>query len=240
MNKNPTQPLRGYQATVIKDGKPICLSVQAENRRRAVRKALNWFWYEYRGSLGPVHKVMTVTDPYHEVRYGPEFVCNDRINKLLPLDVCLRLFVESKGKLVIDRREGKRYHQPNSLRRVKRRRDFGRFIAPGIKRMKNGVLYYRITTVSQRSYGGRLYRKRKYRDIRLEATTFESALGEIQMKKLHFLHAKKSARQMVVRQFKVLAHVLGLIQLSEYYRRKFSKVLRRYEKPSVTISTPVT
>lgn len=233
----PAKKPRTYKVTLVKDGTSTMIPLRAFDRRQAVKIALNWFWYEYKGALGPAHKSMTVNDPYEEVRYGPKFLCNDRMNKLLPLDVCLRLFKESKGELVIDKREGKRHHQPNSVRRVKRRRDFGKFVAPAIRRMNNGVMYYRITRAPQRSHGGRRYRKRKYVDVRLDARTLEDALGEIQMRGLHLRHALKAARQLVVRELKVVAYVSGLIELDKRFKTENSGALRRYIKAPRQSST---
>ena len=38
---------------------------------------------EFKGLLGPAHKVMTVDDPFEEVCYGDDFTCNDLGNKYL-------------------------------------------------------------------------------------------------------------------------------------------------------------
>ena len=43
------------------------------NRKRAVAKAVQWFSKEFKGLLGPAHKVMTVDDPFEEVCYGDDF-----------------------------------------------------------------------------------------------------------------------------------------------------------------------
>jgi hypothetical protein len=229
---NTPKGTRPYTAIVSKEGNVERMQrVEATDRRKAVHAALLWFWYEYHGSMGPADKAMTVSDPYNEVSYGPRFRCNDRMNKLLPSDVRFRVMRESKGELMIDRSAGSPHHRPNSLRRTKRRRDFGRFIAPGVRQMKNGVLYYRITVRPSASRDGTVYQKRKYRDIRLEARLLESALGEIQMRGLHLLHKEGAARKTKVRELKVVAHVLGLISLEGKDRRGLGKILRRYETP---------
>lgn len=235
MNTNLAQILRGYQAIVMRDGKVIdSIEISAQNRRKAVYTALLWFWYKYHGSVGPACKAMTVTDPYREVRYGPRFICNDRINKLLSSDVCRRVIKESNGELKLDRRQWRPHHGPNSVKRVKRRRDFGKFIAPCIKRMKSGTMYYRITLVSQKTKNGRRIRKRKYRDIRLKAQTLISALDEIKARELFVMNQLTVQRKMNVRDLTFVAHIIGLITastLTDEQRKKFSKVMRRYGKP---------
>ncbi len=56
--------------------------IEANSRGQAVHKAQLWYWETYRGSLGPVHKVLVVNDPYEEVRYGPHFHCGAKTNRL--------------------------------------------------------------------------------------------------------------------------------------------------------------
>jgi hypothetical protein len=129
----------------------------------------------------------------------------------------------------------KPHGQHNAVRRVKRRRDFGVFVAPGLRRMGNGVLYYRIITAPQRSRNGRRFRKRKYRDIRLTARTLADALTEIRERRLNLENEKKIARRMKVRDLSFVAHVAGLITLSPHSRAKFSRVLPKYEEPRARV-----
>ncbi len=234
---NTPVPLRTYHVKARKPQK-ICVDfdIKARDRREAVTKALNWFWYEYLGAMGSAHEVLTVDDPYMEVRYGPKFICNDRKNKLLPPDVIERILKESNGELERDLRAGRPHFPPGSVKRIKRRRDFGRFIAPCLKRMNNGVLYYRIGTRSQISRGGRRIRKPKYRDIRLQARNLPDAIEEIRQRKLNQLTEKR--RNMKVRELDALAHIAGVIELSNYQRKKYKRVLFRYEQSRVRVAIP--
>ena len=228
------QPLRGYEAVISKRGKIITSrEIQASSRRKAVHAALIWFWWKFTGSLGPADRVMTVNDPYREVAYGPAFSCRDRMNKLLPRDVCARVVHESNGELERDTRRGSPHSRPNAVRRVKRRRDFGRFIAPGIRRMKSGVMYYRITTVAQKSRKGRILEKCKYRDVRLSARTLVSAIDEIRRRELVAENERVAGLRMKVRDLAFVAHVSGLITastLTPYQQRRYSRVLAKYPR----------
>ena len=136
MSGNTAHIMRSYEAIVRKEQSTMRIRVEAKNRREAVHKLELWFWYEYTGKLGQVHRAMVVSDPYGEVHYDGNFVCSDRMNKLLPSNVIERLILESKGELIRDTRESKLHNPPNPVRRVRRRRDFGVFVAPGIRRMK--------------------------------------------------------------------------------------------------------
>ncbi len=168
--------------------------IEAENRGQAVHKAQLWYWAKYRGSLGPAHKVLVVSDPYGEVCYGPHFNCGIKTNLLLPADVIARLLIEAHGELVADDRPWRKHHPPGSVRRVKRRRDFGRFVIPHIRQMANGRLYYRVTLVSQRTKNDRRYRKRKYRDIPLTAQVPLEAVEEVRSRGLPAMHRSVSRR----------------------------------------------
>ena len=225
--------MRKYEVIVVRRGQilPLLSIIAAENRRKAVYKAEQWFWRKYKGTQGPMHQAMTVSDPYSEVHYNSDFSCCDRLNKLLPKDDINRLIVESKAELTRETREGKPHGQHNAVCRVKRRRDFGVFVAPGLRRMKNGVLYYRIITAPQRSRNGRRFRKRKYRDISLTARTLADAVTEIRERRLNLENEKKIGRRMKVRDLSFVAHVAGLMTLSPHSRAKFSRVLPKYEEP---------
>lgn len=228
------QAPRGYEAVLAKDGRLISSrTFQAVNRRKAVHAAQLWFWRRYRGSVGPADQVMTVTDPYGEVRYGPVFRCRDRMNKMLPPDVCARVIREANGALERDTRPGTPHHRPNSVKRTKRRRDFGRFIAPGIRQMKNGTIYYRLTLVAQKSRNGRILTKGKYRDVRLSARTMVSAIDEIKRRALAAENERVAGLKIKVRDLTLVAHVAGLITagtLTADQERRFARVLARYRK----------
>jgi hypothetical protein len=222
-----------YEVLITRRGQalPLQLRIVAENRRRAVYKAEQWFWRKYKGAHGPAHRAMTVSDPCSEVHYHPGFSCCDRMNKLLPVEVIDRLLVESKGELTRETRVDKPHGQHTAVRRVKRRRDFGVFVAPALRRMRNGVLYYRIITSPQGSRNGRRFRKRKYRDIRLMARTLSDAVAEIHERRLNHEDENKISRRMKVREEAFVAHVAGLLTLSPRARAKYARVLPKYEEP---------
>ncbi len=235
MNTENNPHLRMYIATIIRSGKiPLLKWVHAIDRAQGVYKIEQWFWNKYRNT-NPINKTITVSDNYNEVHYGPKFDCGSRLNKLLPFVVIERLIAESKGELIPETHMTKRHGQKNSVRRVKRRRDFGKFIAPCVKLMKSGTMYYRIITAPQRSHHGRRYRKRKYRDVRLQAQTLETALNEIKDRQLDLLHSKCTARNVKVRDLTFTAYVAGLIDMEPKLRSYFYKVLPRYEEPRTII-----
>lgn len=193
--------MRGYIAELHRQGENnghflARFRIEAKHRGQAVHKAQLWYWAKYHGSLGPAHKVFVVNDPYGEVRYGPHFNCGAKMNRLLPTDVMTRVLAEANGELIQDDRLWRKHHPPGSVRRVKRRRDFGRFILPNVRQMANGRLYYRVTLMSQRTKNGRRYRKRKYRDIPLGASMLFEAIDEIRNRALPALH-RSMARRMV-------------------------------------------
>ena len=65
-------------------------SVYGNSRKKAVQKAVQWFWKDFKGVLGPAHKVMTVNDPFDEVNYHDGFACNDLANKYLEEGTIIR------------------------------------------------------------------------------------------------------------------------------------------------------
>lgn len=180
------------------------LIIDAPDRGRAAHRAQLWYWRKYRGAFGPAHRVLGVNDPYEEVRYGPHFYCGAKVNRLLPESVVERLLGEASGELVRDTRSWRPHHPPCAVRRVKRRSDFGRFIFPNIRQMRNGLLYYRVMLVAQRTKHGRRYRKRKCKDIRLTARSPFAALQEIEERDLLSLHRKGAKRIVRSRSLEVL------------------------------------
>jgi len=58
-------------------------SIYGNSRKKAVHKAVQWFWKDFKGVLGPAHKIMTVDDPHEEVSYDDDFACNDLGHKYL-------------------------------------------------------------------------------------------------------------------------------------------------------------
>ena len=176
----------------------------APHRGKAVHQAQLWYWEKYHGALGPAHTVLEINDPYEEVRYGPIFNCGAKVNRLLPEQVIERVLKEANGELVRSTRPWRPHHAPSSVRRVKRRRDFGKFILPNLRQMKNGLLYYRITIATQKVTNGRRYRKRKYRDIRLSASSPNEAPREIEERGLHLINQKVAKRVMQSRSLAML------------------------------------
>ena len=75
------------------------------NRKRAVAKAVQWFSKEFKGLLGPAHKVMTVDDPFEEVCYGDDFTCNDLGNKYLDELTIERVLEEAGGEFALEETE---------------------------------------------------------------------------------------------------------------------------------------
>ena len=68
-----------------------------EQPKKAVQKAVQWFWKDFKGVLGPAHKVMTVDDPHEEVSYDEDFACNDLGHKYLDESTLERLLAEADG-----------------------------------------------------------------------------------------------------------------------------------------------
>ena len=170
------------------------IMLSAPSRGKAVHQVQLWYWDQYRGAVGPAHEVLRVNDPHAEVRYGPDFNCGAKTNRLLPEPVIVQLLKEAKGELARDTRLWRPHHPPGSVRRVKRRRDFGRFILPNIRQMRNGVLYYRVTLVPQKTVRGRRCRKRRCRDIRLWTRSLSESVQEIKSRELYLLHLGRAGR----------------------------------------------
>ncbi len=201
--------MRDYTVELCRFSNGKCLFVarlilEAPDRGKAVHQAQLWYWAKYHGALGPVHTVLKVNDPYEEVRYGPAFNCGAKLNRLLPEQIIERILKEANGELMRDTRPWRSHHQPSSVRRVKRRRDFGRFILPNLRQMKNGLLYYRVTLAAQKVTKGRRYRKRKYRDIRLAVSSPIEAPREIEERGLHLINQKVAKRVMQSRSLAAL------------------------------------
>ncbi len=205
-------------------------SISEVHRGRAVHKAQLWYWKKYKGSLGPAHKVLTVSDPAHEVTYDATFNCADKKNKLLPEDVSALVIHKSNGELERETSEGTPHHPPGSVCRVKRRRDFGVFNAPNIRQMKSGTFYYRIILSPQISKGGKIAKKRKYRDVWLAARTLPEAIEEIRSRQLKAMHEKNTRRLVKARSLKLAEYVVGIRELTEDDKKFFAPVLLKYKK----------
>ena len=154
--------------------------IRAGDRKEAVRKTVQWFWKQFKGSIGDAHKVLAINDPYDEVRYSKTFSCADPAHKYLDEETIDKVIEDSAGKLTRETREGTPHHPPNSLRRVKRRRKYHQTIAPRISISSSGAYYFRLTLRSQVSQKGQILQKRKIQNVRLQAKTLEEAQQEIQ------------------------------------------------------------
>ena len=154
-------------------------SIYANCRKRAVQKAVQWFWKEFKGALGSVHKTMTVDDPYGEVVYNEGFACNDLGHKYLTEETVDRVIEESDGELFRDLTEGSENHPPNSVKRAKRRRKQSNVIAPRMTQSPAGTIYYRTTMVPQYSKDGKIIQRRKVKNVKLASKTLDKALREV-------------------------------------------------------------
>ena len=153
--------------------------IRAGDRKEAVRKTVQWFWKQFKGSIGEAHKVLAINDPYDEVRYSKTFSCADPAHKYLDEETIDKVIEDSGGKLSRETRDGTPHHPPNSLRRVKRRRKYHQTVAPKISISSTGAYYFRLTLRSQVSKNGKVLQKRKIQNVRLQAETLEGAQREI-------------------------------------------------------------
>lgn len=172
-------------------------NIAAENRRHAVTIALNWLWVHFGEELGQAQTLLTVDNPYDEVRYSASFHCRAREYCYLDDETISRLLKESRGELLRETRVRSPYHPHGSVRRVKRRRKLPFRVAPCVYADANNTFYYRYTYVPQHSRDGRFFRRRKIRLFRLEARTLSAAYKEIQDRRLAELH--KSHRRLTIR-----------------------------------------
>lgn len=192
--------MKTYFVELRKNGSlSLRFRLEAENRERAVYKAEQWFWGKYGGTLGSVSNVLVVSDLYDEVSYDEKFRCSQRRNRLLPESVIQRIVAISRGELVRNEFLGALPGPITSVRRVKRRRDFGKFPIPLIRQMKNGRLYYRVITQPQITRNGRRIRKRKYCDVPLHATSLSNAVREVKQRRLLQGHLKRTRYRSKVR-----------------------------------------
>ena len=159
-------------------------SIYANCRKRAVQKAVQWYWKEFKGILGSAHNVMTVDDPYCEVVYDDNFACNELGNKYLDDQTIEYVVQESDDELVRDDSEGSEHHPPNSVKRTKRRRKKSVVIAPRITQSPSGTIYYRMTEVPQVSKDGKIIQRRRVKNVKLASKTLEKALREIERRRL--------------------------------------------------------
>ena len=127
-------------------------AVYGNNRRKAVKKAVQWFWKDFNGILGPAHEIITINDPFEEVNYNDSFACNDLANKYLDQKTLERVLEQANGDLIVDDRTGSKNQPPNSLRRVKRRRKENKQLTPRLYQTPRRTIYYKMTEPSQESF----------------------------------------------------------------------------------------
>lgn len=53
-------------------------TIAGKDRRHAVTIALNWLWVHFGHELGQAQTLVTVDDPFEEVRYWTSFKCRVR------------------------------------------------------------------------------------------------------------------------------------------------------------------
>ena len=149
-------------------------SVYGNSRKKAVQQAVQWFWKDFKGVLGPAHKVMTVDDPHEEVSYDEDFACNDLGHKYLDESTLERLLAEADGELVRDDSVGSENHPPNSVKRIKRRRKQNIQLTSRLTQSPGGTIYYRMTEMPD-SDGARP----KSKTVKLASKSLDKALKEV-------------------------------------------------------------
>ena len=149
-------------------------SIYGNSRKKAVHKAVQWFWKDFKGVLGPAHKIMTVDDPHEEVSYDDDFACNDLGHKYLDERTLERLLAEADGELARDDSVGTENHPPNSVKRIKRRRKQNIQLTSRLTQSPGGTIYYRMTELSE----GKSVRA-KTKTIKLASKSLDKALKEV-------------------------------------------------------------
>ena len=148
--------------------------IYGNSRKKAVQKAVQWFWKDFKGTLGSAHKIMTINDPFDEVVYDNSFACNDLGNKYLEESVIESLIDQSNGDLSRDDSEGSANHPPNSVRRIKRRRKRTIEIAPKFFQTTGGTIYYKMKSF-RKEKGSRS----KTKSVKLSSKSLEKAFREV-------------------------------------------------------------
>lgn len=149
-------------------------SVYGNSRKKAVQKAVQWFWKDFKGVLGPAHKIMTVDDPHDEVVYDDDFACNDLGNKYLDGPTIARILEEANGELARDESPGSENHPPNSVKRIKRRRKQNVQLTSRLTQSPGGTIYYRMTEMPS----GKNSRP-KTKSVKLASKSLDKALKEV-------------------------------------------------------------
>ena len=149
-------------------------SVYGNSRKKAVQKAVQWFWKDFKGVLGPAHKIMTVNDPHDEVVYDDDFACNDLGNKYLDEPTIDRILEEADGELARDESQGSENHPPNSVKRIKRRRKQSVQLTSRLTQSPGGTIYYRMTEMPAAKNA-----RPKTKNIKLASKSLDKALKEV-------------------------------------------------------------
>ncbi|MCR4311000.1 MAG: hypothetical protein NUV54_00290 [Candidatus Taylorbacteria bacterium] len=232
------QDTREYTVYTTVDGKPYRETIQAPDRKIAVKNTLLWFWKEYKGGLGPAINILTVNDPYNEVSFSETFVCSDKGNNYLDEETIIRVITESGGVLERDTKPGRKNHPRRSLKLKKRRRKFLKRIAPNIyESPSSGNLYYRMMLAPQTSKNGEVRARRVVKNEPLEARTLPNAIEEIRTRHLMKQNNDVAKRQMKSRSLKLTEHIVGVRSLSEEDLSFFEGTLRSKNVASQTPST---
>ncbi|MDC0156780.1 hypothetical protein OAK38_03380 [Verrucomicrobia bacterium] len=149
-------------------------SVYGNSRKKAVQKAVQWFWKDFKGVLGPAHKIMTVNDPHDEVVYDDDFACNDLGNKYLDEPTIDRILEEADGELARDESQGSENHPPNSVKRIKRRRKQSVQLTSRLTQSPGGTIYYRMTEMPAAKNA-----RPKTKNVKLASKSLNKALKEV-------------------------------------------------------------
>jgi hypothetical protein len=165
-------------------------SIYGNSRKKAVHKAVQWFWKDFKGVLGPAHKIMTVDDPHEEVSYDDDFACNDLGHKYLDEGTLERLLAEADGELARDDSVGTENHPPNSVKRIKRRRKQNIQLTSRLTQSPGGTIYYRMTELSE----GKNVRA-KSKTIKLASKSLDKALKEVSRRGLDKFEKKDKKKK---------------------------------------------
>ena len=156
-------------------------TLQALTREKAVNSICQWYWKVFKGTWGQAHQILTVSDPYSEVRYTENFSCAEKMNRYLDEHTILLLLKESNGELIREIVAGEKHHPTNSVRRVKRRRKYLKKIAHNLyQHPTTHMLYYAATVVPQKSLNGKIIQKRKRENFKLNSKDMDKAHKEIE------------------------------------------------------------
>ena len=162
-------------------------AVYGNSRKKAVQKAVQWFWKDFKGMLGSAHKVMTVNDPYEEVVYNDSFACNELGNKYLDQETIDRIVEQSEGELVKDDSKGSERHPPNSVKRTKRRRRQNIQLTSTLLQSPGGTIYFKMNECPK----GRA----KVKMVKLSSKCLDKAKREVERRGLNKIKKlKKNAR----------------------------------------------